>query len=146
MLNECGHFVFVWCKIGVLWSSKGFLTRAARVLVRLWPSSRMFFKPPTLTGCNFATLLPKETHNTSFERSNSFCQLTFHSRYFLLDQSTPILHHTETNCPHSFSITVHTVSSDTIFLVLYPQSEYFLVMNDLKVDFFFTTFLSCNST
>ena len=27
-------------------------------------------------------------------------------RYFLLDQNTPILHHTETNCPHSFSITV----------------------------------------
>jgi len=27
-------------------------------------------------------------------------------RCCLLDQSTPILHHTETNCPHSFSITV----------------------------------------
>ena len=24
---------------------------------------------------------------------------------FMLAQSTPILHHTETNCPHSFSIT-----------------------------------------
>ena len=27
-------------------------------------------------------------------------------RCFLLDQNTPILNHTETNCPHSFSITV----------------------------------------
>ena len=27
-------------------------------------------------------------------------------RYFLLDQNTPILHHTETNCLHSLSRTV----------------------------------------
>ena len=27
----------------------------------LWPSSRIFFKPPTLTACNLAALLPTET-------------------------------------------------------------------------------------
>ena len=32
-------------------------------------------------------------------------------RCFLLDQNTPILHHTETNCPHSFSITVDSIFS-----------------------------------
>ena len=120
MLNECGQFFSVWCKIGVFWSSilkvllfswaesmltirvrsfqRGSMglyrskvckvttcqswrmilsswsrTRAARILVWLWPNGRLFFKPQTLIGCNFATLWSTETHSTSLERSRFDC-------------------------------------------------------------------------
>ena len=126
MLNECGQFVSVWCKIGVFWSSKKHLkspvilwsrkltmgvrsfqrgtvglcrskgckvtnyqsgckvtnyqswrmilssrsrTRAARILALLWPNGRIFFKPPTLTDCNFAALWSTKIHSISLKRS-----------------------------------------------------------------------------
>ena len=36
-----------------------------RRVVRLWPSSRIAFKPPTLTACNLAVLWPTEMYGTS---------------------------------------------------------------------------------
>ena len=38
-------------------------------VVRGWPAGRIFFKPPTLTACNFDASRPTETQSTSLERS-----------------------------------------------------------------------------
>ena len=38
-------------------------------VVRGGPGGRIFFKPPTLTACNFDTSCPTETHSTSLKRS-----------------------------------------------------------------------------
>ena len=68
----------------ILWSRSG--TWVARGLVRLWAICRIFFKSPTLTGCNFATLWPKETHSTSFKRSNSCYQQKLKKRIGLFNR------------------------------------------------------------
>ena len=38
-------------------------------VVRGGPDGRIFFKPPTLTACNFDASQPTENHSTSLERS-----------------------------------------------------------------------------
>ena len=54
---------------------------------------------------------------------------------FLLDQNTPISHHRETNCPHSFSITVFY-----IFVVLqiiekkrFPTKQEAALKNEVSI-------------
>ena len=56
-------------------------------------------------------------------------------RCFLHDHNTPILYHTETNCPHSFSITVWELEREMMMEeTLLEESDWWELIGDRKCD------------
>ena len=90
---------------------------------RTQPDRQTFSRPSTLMACSSASIWPTESHSTILEGSKPCCKhalclrgMVVALRYFMVAQNTSILHRTETNYQHSFSITVSNKTEDDLWI------------------------------